>query len=238
MTRSGARSRQDEAGATLSCVSPTWPTIRAAAAAGTPTDILEGLLSAGAERALLGNFVDPATAARCHEAGVGARLRVVLNDGRADAHAQAVPVELEVLRAFRWRCRRSSRRRRGADDPSGHECAGASADSRWSCARAAYSARTPAYFESLGLDVGAFASLTVKITRALPRGLRRMVIRTHRSSKSTLPGSRHRCSSAMPGRPCRAPSGHSMAKPIGPRPACKICDHRKAFVIPDGALRA
>ena len=55
---------------------------------GNTTDILAGLLSAGAQHALLGNFVDPKVAARCHSAGVGAKFNVVLNEGRADAHAR------------------------------------------------------------------------------------------------------------------------------------------------------
>jgi len=64
---------------------------------GNTTDILEGLLAAGVQRALFGNFVDPAVAARCYAAGVGAQLRVVFNETNADAQARAVAVELEVL---------------------------------------------------------------------------------------------------------------------------------------------
>ena len=64
---------------------------------GNTTDILAGLLAANVQRALLGNFVDPDVAARCHAAGVGARLQVVFNATNADAQARAIPAEIEVL---------------------------------------------------------------------------------------------------------------------------------------------
>jgi microcystin degradation protein MlrC len=129
---------------------------------GNTTDILERLIAAGAERALLGNFVDPAAAARCHAAGVGAKLSVVLNEGRADAHAKALPIELEVLalsdgtvigRRGMWAGRTLH--------------LGASAAVRIGgvtvllCTRRVQCAE-PAFFESLGIDIGAFCSLTVK----------------------------------------------------------------------------
>ncbi|MBM3343671.1 MAG: M81 family metallopeptidase, partial [Betaproteobacteria bacterium] len=64
---------------------------------GNTTDVLEALLAAKVERALLGNFVDAAAAARCHAAGVGATLSLTLNQGRADAHGREVPIEATVL---------------------------------------------------------------------------------------------------------------------------------------------
>jgi microcystin degradation protein MlrC len=129
---------------------------------GNTTDILERLIGARIERALLGNFVDPAAAARCHAAGVGARLHVVLNEGRADAHARAVPVDLEVLAVSDGIVagRRGIYKGRTAN-------MGLSAAVRIGgltmlvCSRRIQCA-DPAFFESLGLDVGAFCSLTVK----------------------------------------------------------------------------
>ncbi len=129
---------------------------------GNTTDILEHLLSAGVERALLGNFVDAAAAARCHAAGVGARLRMVLNEGCADAHSRAIPVELEVLALSNG----VVVGRRGIF--AGRTVhLGPSAAVRIGgltmvvCSRRVQCA-DPAFFESLDLDVGAFCSLTVK----------------------------------------------------------------------------
>jgi microcystin degradation protein MlrC len=129
---------------------------------GNTTDILEGLLNARAERALLGNFVDPAVAARCHEAGVGARLPAVLNRGSTDASAREIPVELEVLALSDGAVagRRGIYRGRTA-------LMGPSAAVRTSgvtmvvCSRRIQCA-DPAFFEHLGLDVSSFASLTLK----------------------------------------------------------------------------
>ncbi|HKA44688.1 MAG TPA: MlrC C-terminal domain-containing protein, partial [Burkholderiales bacterium] len=129
---------------------------------GNTTDILEGLLAARAERALLGLFVDPAAAARCHATGVGAKVRLVLNQGRADAHAREIPVEVEV-RALSDGVvvgRRGIYRGRTAHlGPSAAVRIGGLtvlvSSRRVQCAE-------PAFFESHGLDVGSFASLTVK----------------------------------------------------------------------------
>ncbi|MGZ5230955.1 MAG: M81 family metallopeptidase [Burkholderiales bacterium] len=129
---------------------------------GNTTDILERLISARVERALLGNFVDAAAAARCHEAGVGARLHVVLNEGRADAHARAVPVDLEVLAVSDGIVagRRGIYKGRTANmGPSAAVRIGGL--TMLVCSRRIQCA-DPAFFESLGLDVGAFYSLTVK----------------------------------------------------------------------------
>jgi microcystin degradation protein MlrC len=129
---------------------------------GNTTDVLERMLRARVERALLGNFVDPAAAARCHAAGVGAKVRVVLNEGRADAHARAIPVELDVLALSDGVV---AGRRGIYAGRTAH--LGASAAVRVGgltmlvCSRRIQCA-DPAFFESLGLDVGAFSSLTVK----------------------------------------------------------------------------
>ena len=129
---------------------------------GNTTGILEQLLAAGAQGALLGNFVDPEAAARCHAAGAGARVRVVLNDGRVDAHAKAMPLELEVLALSAG----TVVGRRGIF--AGRTVhLGPSAAARTGgltlllCSRRVQCA-DPAFFESLGLDVGSYCSLTVK----------------------------------------------------------------------------
>ena len=129
---------------------------------GNTTDILERLLGADVERALLGNFVDADAAAHCHAAGVGARLSVALNEGCADAHARTIPVELEVLALSNGEVVG----RRGIF--AGRTVRlGPSAAVRIRgltmlvCSRRVQCA-DPAFFESLGLDVGAFCSLTVK----------------------------------------------------------------------------
>ena len=129
---------------------------------GNTTDILEALLTARVERALLGSFVDPAAAQRCHAAGVGARINLVLNEGRADAHGRAVPVELEVLALSDG----VIAGRRGVYAGRTAHLGAATAVrigglTMLLCSRRVQCA-DPAFFESLGLDVGSFASLTVK----------------------------------------------------------------------------
>ncbi len=131
-------------------------------ARGNTTDILEELLAAKVQRALFGNFVDPAVAARCHETGVGARLQVVFNASNADADGRAVAAELEVLGLSdgnivgrRGICQGRTVR------------LGPSAAVRIGgltmvvCSRRVQCA-DPAFFEHFGLDIGAFRSLTVK----------------------------------------------------------------------------
>ena len=129
---------------------------------GNTTDILDGLLKARVERALLGNFVDPAAATACHAAGVGAKLRLILNEGRADRDAREIPVELEVLALSNGIVpgRRGVYAGRTA-------LMGPTAAVRIGgitmvvCSRRIQCA-DPAFFEHLGLDVSAFATLTVK----------------------------------------------------------------------------
>jgi microcystin degradation protein MlrC len=129
---------------------------------GNTTDIVERLLESRADRALLGNFVDPAAAARCHGAGIGAKLHVALNQGRADAHAREVPVEVEVLALSDGVV---AGRRGVYAGRTAHM--GATAAVRAGgltmvvCSRRIQCA-DPAFFEHLGLDIGSFSSLTVK----------------------------------------------------------------------------
>jgi microcystin degradation protein MlrC len=129
---------------------------------GNTTDILERLLAARVQNALLGNFVDPAAAARCHEARVGAKINVVLNQGRADEHAREIPVELEVLALSDGRV--AGRRgvyagRTALMGPTAAVRIGGL--TMVICSRRIQCA-DPAFFEHLGLNVGSFSSLTVK----------------------------------------------------------------------------
>jgi microcystin degradation protein MlrC len=129
---------------------------------GNTTDIVEALIAARAERALLGSFVDPPAAARCHAAGVGGRIALVLNDGRADAHGRAVPVELEILALSDG----AIAGRRGVYAGRTVHLGPAAAIRIGGLTMIVCSRRVqcadPAFFEALGLDVGSFASLTVK----------------------------------------------------------------------------
>jgi microcystin degradation protein MlrC len=107
---------------------------------GNTTDILEQLLAERVDSVLLGNFVDAAAAARCHAAGAGATVRLTLNENCADEYGVYAgrTVNLGPAAAIRVGgltmvvC---SRRIQCAD---------------------------PVFFETFGLDIGAFASLVVK----------------------------------------------------------------------------
>ncbi len=129
---------------------------------GNTTDVLEGLLKANVERTLLGNFVDPAAAAACHAAGVGSKLRLTLNEGRADNDAREIPVALEVLALSDGIV--AGRRgvyagRTALMGPTAAVRIGGL--TMVLCSRRIQCA-DPAFFEHLGIDVGSFASLTVK----------------------------------------------------------------------------
>lgn len=131
-------------------------------ARGNTTDILERLIAANVQRVLLGNFVDAAAAALCHAAGAGARIHVVLNAGRADAHAREIPVDLEVLALSGGVVvgrRGVSAGRTVHLGPSAAVRIGGV--TMLICSRRVQCA-DPAYFESLGIDVGSYSSLVVK----------------------------------------------------------------------------
>ncbi len=129
---------------------------------GNTTDILEGLLAERVQSVLLGNFVDPAAAARFHAAGVGATVRVTLNENCADAFGRAVPIEATVLALSKGIVagRRGVYAGRTVD-------LGLAAAVRVGgltmvvCSRRIQCA-DPVFFETFGLDIGAFASLVVK----------------------------------------------------------------------------
>jgi len=129
---------------------------------GNTTDILERLLARRVERVLLGNFADAAAAKLCHAAGVGARLKLVLNAGRADAHAREIPVEAEVLAlsdgVIAGRRGVLAGRTVNLGPSAAVRVAGVImvvSSRRMQCA-------DPAFFESHGLAVDDFASLVVK----------------------------------------------------------------------------
>ncbi len=129
---------------------------------GNTTDILERLLAERVEGALLGNFVDPAAAAHCHTAGVGATVNLILNEGRADSYGREVPVTATVLalsdglvvgRRGIYAGRTVNMGRAVAIRIGGLTMVVCSR--RIQCA-------DPVFFETLGLDIGAFSSLVVK----------------------------------------------------------------------------
>ncbi|MGZ9005049.1 MAG: M81 family metallopeptidase [Burkholderiales bacterium] len=129
---------------------------------GNTTDILEGLLNARAEGALLGNFVDAAAAARCHAAGAGAELQLVLNDGRADAHAREVPVAVKVLALSDGVVAGRRGIYKGRTALMGDTAAvRAGGITMVLCSRRIQCA-DPAFFEHLGINVSEYCSLTVK----------------------------------------------------------------------------
>ena len=119
-------------------------------------------MGANVERALFGNFVDPAVAARCWEAGVGAKLSVVFNENIADAHARAVPAEIEVLGLSDGNIvgrRGISQGRTVRLGPSAAVRIGGL--TMVVCSRRIQCA-DPAFFETFGLDISQYRSLTVK----------------------------------------------------------------------------
>ena len=129
---------------------------------GNTTDILERLLADKVERVLLGNFVDAAAAVRCHAAGVGATVRMTLNENCADAYARAIPIEAAVLALSDGVIagRRGVYARRTANlGPSAAVRVGGL--TMVICSRRIQCA-DPAFFETFGLDIGAFSSLVVK----------------------------------------------------------------------------
>ncbi len=129
---------------------------------GNTTDILERLLAERVERVLLGNFVDAAAAARCHAAGVGASVRMILNEGRADVYGRAVPIEATVLALSDG----VVVGRRGVYAGRTVHLGPAAAIRVGGLTMVLCSRRIqcadPVFFETFGLDIGAFSSLVVK----------------------------------------------------------------------------
>jgi microcystin degradation protein MlrC len=129
---------------------------------GNTTDILERLLTGKVANVLLGNFVDPAAAARCHAAGAGATVRIMLNKECADAYGRAIPIDATVLALSDGVV---AGRRGIYAGRTAH--LGPSAAIRVNgltmvvCSRRIQCA-DPAFFETFGLDIGTFSSLVVK----------------------------------------------------------------------------
>ena len=129
---------------------------------GNTTDILERLLAARVERVLLGNFVDAAAAARCHAAGVGATVRLTLNEGRADIYGREVPMEATVLALSDGVVVGRRGVYAGRTVHLGIAAAiRAGGLTMVLCSRRIQCA-DPVFFETFGLDIGAFSSLVVK----------------------------------------------------------------------------
>lgn len=129
---------------------------------GNTTDILERLLAERVDSVLLGNFVDAAAAARCHTAGVGAAVKLTFNEGCADVYGRAVPIEAKVLALSDGVV--VGRRGIYADrtvhlGPSATISVGGL--TLVVCSRRIQCA-DPVFFETFGLDIGAFATLVVK----------------------------------------------------------------------------
>jgi microcystin degradation protein MlrC len=129
---------------------------------GNTTDILERLLVERVESVLLGNFVDGAAAARFHAAGVGATVRLTLNETCADAFGRAVPIEAKVLALSNG----IVAGRRGVYAGRTVDLGPAAAIRVGGLTMVVCSRRIqcadPVFFETFGLDIGAFASLVVK----------------------------------------------------------------------------
>ena len=129
---------------------------------GNTTDILEALLAARPGRVLMGLFVDAALANACHARGEGAVFEATFNEGASDEYAKRLRVPLRVLSLGDGRVtgRRGLYRGRAVNlGPSAAvEADGltvAVVSRRVQCA-------DPAFFESLGLDVGAYRTVVVK----------------------------------------------------------------------------
>jgi len=129
---------------------------------GNTTDVLEGLMAADVQGVLLGLFIDPAVAAACHAAGVGASIDVVFNRDCADGHGRAVPARLEVSGlsdGFIVGRRGIAAGRTSKLGPSA--CVRLGGITMVVASRRIQAA-DPAYFEAFGLDIGAFCTVVLK----------------------------------------------------------------------------
>ncbi|MCA8926920.1 MAG: M81 family metallopeptidase [Alphaproteobacteria bacterium] len=129
---------------------------------GNTTDVLEGLIAADVQGALLGLFIDPAAAAACHAAGVGAKIDVVFNRANADEHGRAVPARIEVLAlsdGFIVGRRGIAAGRTSKLGPSA--CIRMGGITMVVASRRIQAA-DPAYFEAFGLDIAAFRTVVLK----------------------------------------------------------------------------
>lgn len=129
---------------------------------GNTTDILEGFLRAGVERALLGLFVDPRVAAEAHEKGIGARFATVLNRDNADRWGRAVPIEAEVLALSDGVVVGRRGIAAGRTVRLGPSAALRVAGLTLVVVSRRVQAADPAYFETFGLDIASFATVVLK----------------------------------------------------------------------------
>jgi microcystin degradation protein MlrC len=129
---------------------------------GNTTDVLEALIAADAKGVLLGLFVDPAVAAECHAAGVGASLDVVLNQGNADEHGRAIPARIEVLGLSDGLIVGRRGIAAGRTSKLGPSACVRLGGITMVVASRRIQAADPAYFETFGLDIAAFRTVVLK----------------------------------------------------------------------------
>ncbi len=129
---------------------------------GNTTDILEALLAAGVQHALLGLFVDSSLAAECIRRGVGARFDAVFNADNADEHGRRVAAQVEVLALSDGRIVGRRGIARGRTTNLGPSAAIRTAGLTIVVVSRRVQAADPAWFESFGLDIGAFRTVVLK----------------------------------------------------------------------------
>jgi len=129
---------------------------------GNTTDLLNGLLAAKVDRALLGLFVDAAAAEICHAAGAGAEISLTLNKGstRADATECAVAAKVLALSDGYIVGRRGIMAGRTIN--LGKAAAIQVGGLAIVLASRRIQAADPAFFEAFGLEPGAFQTVFLK----------------------------------------------------------------------------
>jgi microcystin degradation protein MlrC len=111
---------------------------------------------------LLGLFVDPAAAAACHAAGVGAAVDLVLNREVADDHGRAVPASVEVLALSDGLIVGRRGIVAGRTTKLGPSACVRFGSLTLVIASRRIQAADPAYFESFGLDIASFRTVVLK----------------------------------------------------------------------------
>jgi len=129
---------------------------------GNTTAVLKALLEAKAAGVLFGLFVDPRAAEACHAAGAGASVRLLLNEGRADAYGEEVAVEGEVLALSDGLVVGRRGIMAGRTTDIGKAAAVRIGGLTLALASRRVQAADPALFEALGQDPGAFRTVVLK----------------------------------------------------------------------------
>jgi len=129
---------------------------------GNTTGVLEGLIAANVQGALLGLFVDPFVAAACRAAGVGATLDVTFNEANADEHGHAVAATVEVIALSDGAVIGRRGIVAGRTMNLGHTAAVRLGGVTMVVVSRRIQAADPAFFEHLGLDVCAFRTVVLK----------------------------------------------------------------------------